>query len=188
MTRCSTSVGEAPGISTNTSIIGTMICGSSSRGSAMTAYRPSSSDADDDERRQLRMDERRRQPARQSPAVSHWRTSVSTIAHRNTIAHGRWRKNDPLASGHARKHLNPIVPRHTGVDDAHLRALIARDDEDRRELSSRDDRGRWDREDILGRAAKRARPNMPDRITGTRRQINLHEKAVAPRIDGARHL
>ena len=32
-------------MSTNTSIIGTMICGSSSRGSASTAYTPSSSDA-----------------------------------------------------------------------------------------------------------------------------------------------
>jgi hypothetical protein len=37
VTRCSISGGEAPGRSTKTSTIGTMICGSSSRGSAMTA-------------------------------------------------------------------------------------------------------------------------------------------------------
>ena len=41
VTRCSTSAGVAPGISTNTSTIGTMICGSSSRGSATTASAPS---------------------------------------------------------------------------------------------------------------------------------------------------
>ena len=37
VTRCSTSAGGAPGRSTKTSTIGTMICGSSSRGSATTA-------------------------------------------------------------------------------------------------------------------------------------------------------
>jgi hypothetical protein len=41
VTRCSTSAGVAPGISANTSTIGTMICGSSSRGSATTARPPS---------------------------------------------------------------------------------------------------------------------------------------------------
>ena len=45
VTRCSTSVGVAPGMRTNTSTIGTMICGSSSRGSATTAMPPSASDA-----------------------------------------------------------------------------------------------------------------------------------------------
>ena len=45
MTRCSTSAGAAPGISTKTSTIGTMICGSSSRGSAITARTPSAIDA-----------------------------------------------------------------------------------------------------------------------------------------------
>jgi hypothetical protein len=37
VSRCSTSEGEAPGRSTNTSTIGTMIWGSSSRGSARPA-------------------------------------------------------------------------------------------------------------------------------------------------------
>src|ERR1035438_10520217 len=40
VTRSSTSCAEAPGICTNTSIIGTMICGSSSRGSFHTAKAP----------------------------------------------------------------------------------------------------------------------------------------------------
>ena len=45
VTRSSTSCAEAPGICTNTSIIGTMICGSSSRGSFHTANAPVSSAA-----------------------------------------------------------------------------------------------------------------------------------------------
>ncbi len=45
VTRSSTSRAEAPGIWTKTSIIGTMICGSSSRGSFHTAKAPSASDA-----------------------------------------------------------------------------------------------------------------------------------------------
>ena len=40
VTRSSTSRAEAPGISTKTSIMGTMICGSSSRGSLTTAKTP----------------------------------------------------------------------------------------------------------------------------------------------------
>ena len=42
VTRSSTSCAEAPGICTNTSIMGTMICGSSSRGSFHTAKAPMS--------------------------------------------------------------------------------------------------------------------------------------------------
>ena len=45
VTRSSTSCAEAPGICTNTSIMGTMICGSSSRGSFHTAKAPISSAA-----------------------------------------------------------------------------------------------------------------------------------------------
>ena len=45
VTRCSTSAADAPGMSTNTSIMGTMICGSSSRGSAITAKAPSAIEA-----------------------------------------------------------------------------------------------------------------------------------------------
>ena len=45
VTRCSTSADVAPGISTRTSTIGTMICGSSSRGSATMANAPSASEA-----------------------------------------------------------------------------------------------------------------------------------------------
>ena len=45
VTRSSTSRAEAPGICTKTSTIGTMICGSSSRGSFQTANAPSSSEA-----------------------------------------------------------------------------------------------------------------------------------------------
>jgi len=41
VTRSSTSLADAPGIWTKTSIIGTMICGSSSRGSRSTAPMPS---------------------------------------------------------------------------------------------------------------------------------------------------
>ena len=44
VTRSSTSRAEAPGICTKTSIIGTMICGSSSRGSFHTAKAPSSNE------------------------------------------------------------------------------------------------------------------------------------------------
>ena len=40
VTRSSTSRAEAPGICTKTSIIGTMICGSSSRGNFQTAKTP----------------------------------------------------------------------------------------------------------------------------------------------------
>src|SRR5580765_5889424 len=42
--RSSTSFAEKPGIPTSTSIIGTLICGSSSRGSISTAANPSSSE------------------------------------------------------------------------------------------------------------------------------------------------
>ena len=45
VTRSSTSRADAPGICTKTSIIGTMICGSSSRGSFQTEKTPVSSDA-----------------------------------------------------------------------------------------------------------------------------------------------
>ncbi len=41
VTRSSTSLGDAPGICTKTSTMGTMICGSSSRGSFQTAKIPS---------------------------------------------------------------------------------------------------------------------------------------------------
>ena len=45
VTRSSTSLADAPGICTKTSITGTMICGSSSRGSFQTASAPSSTEA-----------------------------------------------------------------------------------------------------------------------------------------------
>ncbi len=45
VTRSSTSSAEAPGISTKTSIIGTMICGSSSRGSFQIEKTPTASEA-----------------------------------------------------------------------------------------------------------------------------------------------
>ena len=45
VTRFSTSAAEAPGRATITSIIGTLICGSSSRGSIRIAKRPSSREA-----------------------------------------------------------------------------------------------------------------------------------------------
>ena len=45
VTRFSTSRASAPGMVTMTSIMGTLICGSSSRGSISTAKRPSSSAA-----------------------------------------------------------------------------------------------------------------------------------------------
>ena len=45
VTRSSTSRADAPGISTKMSIIGTMICGSSSRGSFQTAKAPIRSEA-----------------------------------------------------------------------------------------------------------------------------------------------
>ena len=45
VTRFSTSAAEAPGMPTKMSIIGTLICGSSSRGSMRTEKRPSSSEA-----------------------------------------------------------------------------------------------------------------------------------------------
>ena len=45
VTRCSTSLADAPGMRTKTSLIGTMICGSSSRGSFHTASAPSSTEA-----------------------------------------------------------------------------------------------------------------------------------------------
>ena len=45
VSRFSTSVGEAPGIPTNTSTMGTLIWGSSSRGSIWTAKIPSKMDA-----------------------------------------------------------------------------------------------------------------------------------------------
>ncbi len=44
VTRSSTSCGDAPGIWTKTSTIGTMICGSSSRGNFHTAKAPSNSE------------------------------------------------------------------------------------------------------------------------------------------------
>ncbi len=45
VTRCSTSLADAPGICTKTSIIGTVIWGSSSRGSRSTARTPSMMEA-----------------------------------------------------------------------------------------------------------------------------------------------
>ena len=62
VTRSSTSCAEAPGICTKTSIIGTMICGSSSRGSFQHGEAAESSDADDDQRRQLGSDPCLREP------------------------------------------------------------------------------------------------------------------------------
>ena len=53
VTRSSTSRADAPGICTKTSTIGTMICGSSSRGSFHTAKRADQQRARDDQRRQL---------------------------------------------------------------------------------------------------------------------------------------
>jgi hypothetical protein len=41
VTRFSTSAAETPGMATSTSTMGTLICGSSSRGSRSTAKRPS---------------------------------------------------------------------------------------------------------------------------------------------------
>ena len=56
VTRSSTSRAEAPGICTKTSTIGTMICGSSSRGSFQTAKRAQQQRAGDHQRRQLGID------------------------------------------------------------------------------------------------------------------------------------
>ena len=58
VTRSSTSLALAPGMATITSIIGTLICGSSSRGSRMIAASAQQDRGDDDQRRELRIDER----------------------------------------------------------------------------------------------------------------------------------
>ena len=65
LARCSTSAADAPGICTNTSSMGTTICGSSSRGVRRMANAPSSSENSDEQRRQLRVDELRRPALRQ---------------------------------------------------------------------------------------------------------------------------
>ena len=77
VTRSSTSRAEAPGICTKTSIIGTMICGSSSRGSFHTAKAPMSERAGDEQRRQLGRDPRVGEPARGAEGfAAHCRTST----------------------------------------------------------------------------------------------------------------
>ena len=67
--RCVTSSAEAPGICTNTSSIGTTICGSSSRGVCEDAESAEQKRGDDDQRRQLRLNENVRDAAREPQGV-----------------------------------------------------------------------------------------------------------------------
>ena len=104
VTRCSTSAGDAPGISANTSTIGTTICGSSSRGSPTTAKAPSASDAMMNSGVSL---EWRNAPA-SLPAAPRGRVIAASRGHASAIDQIHRRADDNgLAVGNARDHLAP---------------------------------------------------------------------------------
>ncbi len=103
--RRSTSLGVAPGIPTATSIMGTRIWGSSSRGVLMTAPIPTTSENADEEGRQLRVEESLGDPSRESGL--HRAASELEEAPR---AHGR-RSGQARRSGPRREpaqYLHPI--------------------------------------------------------------------------------
>ena len=96
VTRSSTSRAEAPGIWTNTSTIGTMICGSSSRGNFQTANAPKQQRTGDHEGRELRIDPGARKCPRRAElsGPAHWRTSIGAPSARpvgiGTITRSPW--------------------------------------------------------------------------------------------------
>ena len=107
VTRSSTSCAEAPGICTKTSIIGTMICGSSSRGSFHTAKAPISSDRADQQRREFGGDPRLREAARGTQAALE--RSLPDLDPRAVLQIPRHRHDDLLARVQAGQNLHRIA-------------------------------------------------------------------------------
>ena len=164
VTRSSTSCAEAPGICTKTSIIGTMICGSSSRGSFQTAKAPMSSDAADDQRRQLGGDPR--------VGEASGGTKVARLAHCRTST--RAPSCRPAGTGsttfspgaQAGEHLDRVAGAPSRGDQPGVRRAVFHD-EDRLQLAALGQRGRagW-RPPFATPSGKMARPNMPERNCG----------------------
>ena len=171
VTRCSTSCADAPGICTKTSIMGTMICGSSSRGSFQTAKAPISSDAAIISGVSLEpIQAWANRPAGPSGGIAHGRTSTRAPSRkpwRNRRDHSLHPRSSPESTSTWIRPACPVVtrrlcatPSSTTNTDLHLPSLHHGLRRDRHHLS----RPSWNS----------ARPNMPERSIRKRGQIDLH--------------
>src|SRR5512146_2749651 len=183
VTRCSTSADDAPGICTNTSSMGTTICGSSSRGVCHTANPPSS--------RAAMMARGVSFEAMNACATLPAARSVWFISVRHLFA-GQFaparRGHQALAARESGENLNiasgrlaqgHVTQRDLPVCADHVHAL---------DLSALQDGSAWDDHRIALAACEANAPEQPGAQARIWRQLELHDEAAAGWSGGGHNL
>ena len=178
--RSSISLIPAPGISTKTSANGTTICGSSSRGVARTAKRPSRSEPSDHELGQLGIDEGLRQPARQAGRAAH--DPVATLAPSLRRGAPSTTMRSPASRPERISTRSPyrapaVTRRRRAIPRASTTYALVSWPRSTRAVSGTSRAWR-------SAAGKRARPNRPGAQPGIGREVELDRHRAAGRIGG----
>src|SRR6266496_1872079 len=196
VTRSSTSLADAPGICTKTSIIGTTICGSSSRGSMRTAPTPSRIEATTTSGVSLDLMKACASfPAGPSPSLitpaprlfRRWWHTGSGLSHSATIVHGCHAINHHLlALFQPRKHFHPVAVNLAGSHQSHACNARLVDHVDAGKLTVLDDSFLENRDGLRlasDEAGFTVETGMNDLlIAGLRRDADLDQVGSARRI------
>src|SRR6185369_4240980 len=188
MARSSTSLALEPGIESSTSIIGTLICGSSSRGNRMIAAAPSSTEVMVIKGVSLEsMKARATRPARPGSPLELNCEAILPLLQALAFNQPLWVINDHQISGiEAGKNLRFVIHTPAGFDQVQPGALVLDDEEDLHLTALYDGRG-WNAQgSIFARRHEQPR-ELTGHQSGARLQVELHAKRAADRVGDGRY-